>query len=155
MVHVLAPQPADRGELPLFLNIDGDVGENAPNANPQDVALVQFMLRTIGDRPGGRAVPVAEVLRQVQTTGVMDAQTIAAIRALQSTRDPGTVVDGKVSRARGYTYDGVHNYMIVALNHSMRNRYMDLYPRLDRVPGCPLEVEIAVRDAVVGTNPAG
>ena len=154
MVHVLAPQPPDRAELPVFLNIDGDVGEGAPNVNPQDIALVQYMLRTIGDRPGGRAIEVADVLRQVEPTGVMDDRTIAAIRALQSVRDPGTVVDGKVSTARGYTYDGVHNYMIVAMNHSMRNRYPDAFPRLDRVPGCPFMVEVAIRDAVLGTNPA-
>lgn len=155
MVHVLAPQPSDRVYLPVFLNIDGAVGESAPNANPQDIAFVQYILRTIGNRPRGTAIAVGEVLRQVHPTGAMDPQTIAAIRALQSTRAPGVARDGKVSSARGYTYDGVHTFMIVELNDAMRNRYPDLYPRLDRVPDCPPHVATAIRDAVIGTNPAG
>lgn len=39
MVHILAPHPK-LGTMPIFFNVDGAVGANAPNADPADVMLV-------------------------------------------------------------------------------------------------------------------
>ena len=148
MVHVLAPKPADP-RLPLFLNVDASVGENAQNSSTEDVMLVQYLLRMLGEHPAGRAHEIVPALLKVVPTGMMDADTIAAIRAMQSLTVEGGRGDGKVSPAKDYSY-GNNYYMICHLNAVARNRHKDLYPNLDHLPDCPPALREAIRRALIG-----
>ncbi|MHC4405713.1 MAG: hypothetical protein ACYTG0_39205, partial [Planctomycetota bacterium] len=49
---------------------------------------------------------------------------------------PGTVVDGRVSPARGYKYGGGY-WTIVALNAFIRKFCPKIWPRLQSFPDCP------------------
>lgn len=151
MVHVLAPRPP-HPNLPMFFNVDAAVGP-APASNiPEDVALVQFLLRLIGDNPGGMGTGVSDVLKQVTPTGVMDEKTLAAIKAVQVLEKKPT--DGRVSSAQGYKY-GATFYTIVDLNFSIRDRakFHGLWPNLDKIGGCPPTLQAAIRRAMVGQSP--
>jgi len=149
MVHVLAPRPP-LPQLPLFFNVDGAVGANAPNSNPTDIMLVQFLIRLIGNTPDGALAAQSALLQRVNPTGTMDQNTIAAIKAVQAAE--GKAVDGRVSSAQGYKYNGTY-YTIVSLNFSVRGRatFKPTWPNLDRIAGCPGQLAAAVRNALAGT----
>ena len=150
MVHVLAPRPP-HANLPVFFNVDAAVGPApAPNL-PEDVMLVQFMIRLIGDNPGGIGTGATETFRQVNPTGIMDPQTLAAIKAIQTLEKKPA--DGRVSTAIGYKYGAVF-YTIVDLNFSIRDRakFFPTWPNLDRIGGCPPMLQMAVRRALIGSS---
>jgi hypothetical protein len=141
--------------MPVFFNLHGAVGEPPALNNREDVLLVQFAFYVMGLHPlkkTGAALVAAA--RSVQMTGSVDRQTIAAIRALQAdlkSEYPGQVVDGRVSPAKGgISYGSGAYWTISCLNGVFRGRYRDLWPRVDKVPGCPGEVQQMVRREVVG-----
>lgn len=140
-MHVMAPQPADP-KLPIFFNVDESVGRQGAN-HPEDVLLVQFMLRTVAEMTPSQS-PQGESRRQrilqIPVTGFCDEATIDGIRAWQEARKEtisGTVVDGRVSPARGYFYGGVGEWTIVDVNVFFRKLFSNVWPRLQDVPGCP------------------
>jgi hypothetical protein len=146
----MAPQPSNP-QLPTFFNVNGVVGA-APAANQrEDVLLVQYLLKTIGML--GDNSPVFAACKAVSVTGVIDPKTITAITLYQQARkakNPGVVVDGRVSPAKaGYSYGG-STWTIVHMNEVVRERYQDLWPRIDKIPGCPDEVKAIVKRTVVG-----
>ncbi len=150
MVHVLGPRPP-HANLPIFFNVDSAIGPPpAPNL-PDDVMLVQFMIRLIGDNPGGMGASATETFRQVTPTGIMDPQTLAAIKAIQTLEKKQP--DGRVSTAQGYRYGAVF-YTIVDLNFSIRDRvkFYATWPNLDKVAGCPPVLQQAIRRALVGQS---
>lgn len=141
-MHVLAPKPT-HPEFQMFFNVDQSVGHNAANANPDDILLVQFLLKQLGERqPSATAAGRArrERMRNVPLTGHCCPLTIDGIRAAQeSGRDvqgPSSIVDGRVSSARGYNYGGGF-WTIVDLNYQFRHITANMWPRLQDVPGCP------------------
>ena len=76
---------------------------------------------------------------KVPISGSCDAATIDGIRAWQEGRKqdlPGTVVDGRVSPARGYFY-GSGEWTIVDLNTVFRLHFKGIWPRLQDHPNCP------------------
>ncbi|HSM59939.1 MAG TPA: hypothetical protein VK849_04035 [Longimicrobiales bacterium] len=154
MAHLLAPQPP-HPELPVFFNVDGVVGAPPADNRREDVMLVQFALEMIADSPLRENMDPALVAaaREVRVTGSIDAETVNAIQAFQlATRrafDPATVVDGRVSPARGgYSYGST--WTIARLNESVQHRNRGIGPRIDRIPGCPGELQQMVARTVVG-----
>jgi hypothetical protein len=82
---------------------------------------------------------------KVQITGVSDADTIDGIRAAQEhirQSRPGTIVDGRVSPARGYEYGGGGGWIIVFLNMQIRLRFSDIWPRLQDLVDCPPQLRM-------------
>jgi hypothetical protein len=158
MAHLLVPRHGDPS-IPVFFNVDEAVGA-APAANRrEDVLLVQFAFHVIARWPTAHTdAAVLTAARAVQVTGVIDATTIAAIRAHQDAKrrrgGVGVVIDGRVSPARGYAYGADAYWTIAHLNLSMRNRFMDLWPRIDKVPGCPAGLREMVLRTVAGTEVA-
>ena len=151
MAHLLAPQPTDP-ELPTFFNVNGVVGAQPAQNNQEDVTLVQFYFKLIADnpRPTSRPATIAAA-RQVRVTGTIDQATIQAIRVFQDGRGPGHVVDGRVSPVKGGGYDyGSGFFTIVLLNESIQHRQIDIWPRLDRIAGCPQLIAAMVKRTVVG-----
>lgn len=150
MVHVLAPRPPNE-KLPVFFNVDGVVGAAPARNLREDVMLVQFMFKFEAD--GGQVQPpeLLVAFKKVQVTGTCDGATIAAIRLSQERfkkRNPTTVADGRVSPANGYSYGGAL-YTIVHYNNIIQARCRDVWPRIDKLPGCPPDLRAAIFRAVV------
>lgn len=93
MVHILAPQPP-HVHLPILFNVDAAVGQNAPAGAPNDVMLVQFFLKLIGDNPGGLGAAHTATFKKVVPTGKMDQATIDGIKAAQASSS--ATQDGRV-----------------------------------------------------------
>jgi hypothetical protein len=147
-MHVFAPQT--RGStLSIFFNVDTSVGEKGANTSPEDVLLVQFLLHKIGEGGVGGGITQdrkARLLRVVPT-GTCDPLTIDGIRAVQEAareQRPSTIVDGRVSVARGYSY-GRGDWTIVTLNASVRAHYPRIWPRLQDFPDCPAPLRARVQ----------
>ena len=150
MVHVLAPRPPQKF-LPVFFNVDGVVGAAPAQNRREDVMLVQFMFKFEADGGQVKSPEILAAFKKVQVTGTCDAATIAAIRLTQERfkkGHPATVADGRVSPANGYSYGGAL-YTIVDYNNIIQGRCRDVWPRLDKLPGCPPDLRAAIFRAVV------
>src|SRR5262249_21793849 len=104
-MHLLLTNQRKNGSI--MFNVDAVVGENGVN-DRGDVLLVQFFLTKVAAFLGGRQ-PITGIMQKVQASGTMDRATIDAIRAFQEDGrgiNPTTVVDGRVSVARGISYNG-------------------------------------------------
>ena len=156
MAHLLAPQQY-KTTLPVFYNVDGVVGSNPAVNNREDVLLVQFAFKVIAAKPQGISSPESQkVFQAVQTTGIIDQATIDAIRAGQmevKKQKPKAVVDGRVSPASSgsYGFGGGASYFVVTLNESIQMRHTEIWPRIDKIPGCPPELTQMVIRTVRGT----
>jgi len=155
MAHLMAPQQS-KPTLPVFYNVDAVVGA-APAVNKQeDVVMVQFYFTLIAANPlsvGGTEFYSAA--SAVRITGNCDPATVNAIRALQAEvkkSQPGTIVDGRISPAQGgYGYGGGGLFAITHLNESVQHRHLDIWPRIDKINGCPPEIKWLVTRTVQGT----
>jgi len=153
MAHLFVPQPTLIA-LPVFFNVDGVVGAPPAQNKREDVLLVQFAFTVIANSPNPKTDPkVLEAAKAVKLTGVADPATIAAIRTLQEAskkQSSGKVVDGRVSPAKvGYSYGG-GTWTIANLNNSMQGRNINIWPRIDKIPGCPGELKSMVIRTVAG-----
>ena len=154
MAHLMAPQPS-HPELPVFFNVDGVVGAAPAVNNREDVLLVQFIFNVIATSPRPTTDPVLlAAARAVRLTGTIDPATITAIRAHQTvdrriSGNPNQVVDGRVSPAKGgYSYGAL--WTIAELNNNLQDRHVNIWPRIDTIPGCPAELRQMVVRAVAG-----
>jgi hypothetical protein len=88
-------------------------------------------------------------------TGVIDTPTIAAIKDIQTRHkkiNPGAIVDGRMSPAKGgYNYGG-GDWVITRLNDKVQNENKVHWPRIDKTDGCPEELEVMVVRTLVGTR---
>jgi hypothetical protein len=153
MAHLLAPKPPNP-TLPVYFNVDAVVGAQPAENRTEDVLLVQFAFHVLASSTMAQTPPeVMAAARNVSMTGTCDQATIDAIRAYQTAMRgfrPGQVADGRVSPSRGgYSYGEI--WIIVQLNESMQGRHIDLWPRIDRIPGCPQALREMVIRQVVGT----
>ena len=154
MAHLLAPQ-ASNPNLPVFFNVDGVVGAPPAANKREDVLLVQFAFKIISESAIATSEPVVtEAARAVTMSGIADPATINAIRVFQQARiargSAGTVVDGRVSPAKeGYAF-GRGIWTIVVLNESLQARNVQVWPRIDQIPGCPNELQQMVVRTVQG-----
>ena len=151
MAHLFKPQPSFV-QLPVFFNVDAVVGAAPAQNNREDVLLVQFCFQSIGAAPRSDApAELTAAAKAVTLSGTADSATISAIRALQkATARPSTVIDGRVSPAKGgYSYGG-SVWSICHLNNLLQDRFLDCWPRLDKIPGCPQEIVSMVMRTVVG-----
>ena len=139
-MHLFVPPLQQRDEvLPLFFNVDEGVGKRRPNRT-EDVLLVQFLIKAVIQKvPQGADVTMIERMSKVPVNGLCDDATIDGILAVQEAlkkRNPGVVVDGVISRARGYSY-GAAKWTIVWLNQGLRNDFPNIWPRLQDIRICP------------------
>ena len=115
---------------------------------------MQFVFNLISLRPLGTTSPaVLAAAKSVRMTGAMDTETIAAIRAVQETlkaKRPGEIVDGRVRPADGGVSPGKAVWTVRHLNRTIQTLFGDVWPRLDRIPGCPSEIQQMVRREVLG-----
>ncbi len=151
MAHLFIPTPNEE-QLPVFFNVDGAVGAQPASNNREDVLLVQFALSVIAGNPAASTHPdFLAAAKAVRITGVMDKETIHAIRQLQLKNSmPGAIADGRVSPARTGVSYGQSAYSIAVLMNSLQNRNVDIRPRIDKIPGCPAELAAMVKRTVAG-----
>lgn len=152
MAYLSAPQPP-RIELPIFFNVQGVVGAAPAQNMMEDVALVQFAFETMGKNPVATSKPeFIAACKKVKVTGMIDQETIDAIRIFQAKQSTdAAIVDGRVSPAKsGYFYGPGGMYAIVAINDALQNRFKDLWPRIDKLPGCPAVLVEMVERTVGG-----
>lgn len=146
MVQLAMFQPRDP-LIPLFFNVESSVGRQGQNSKRADILLVQYLIKKHGQRtPAPTAEGQAElkIMREVKTSGTVDDQTIRAIEAFQTgmrRKNPGTVVDGRVSVARNYGYGGGTIFTITALNGFVRRFYPEVWPRLHDLTDCPSDLK--------------
>jgi hypothetical protein len=154
MAKLLVPQVA-APVMPLFYNVEGVVGAAPAQNKKEDVLLVQFGLQKGVTHPKVTADPTAlEALKAVKLTGSADVATINAIRVVQTLLKTSTnssqVVDGRVSPAQGYDYGG-GVWVIGQLNIFMKNANKGIWPRIDKLTGCPDDVKTMVTRTLAGT----
>lgn len=154
MAHLFIAQPVIT-ELPVFFNVDGIVGASPAVNNREDVLFVQFALKMIVMHPKPNREELISACRNVKVTGNIDSTTINAIIALQTFAktklgQTGQVVDGRVSPAKGYSYGGGSYWTIVYLNDAIQDFHVDIWPRIDKIPGCPPELHALVLRTVAG-----
>jgi hypothetical protein len=153
MAHLLAPQPPNQS-LPVIFNVDGVVGAAPAQNLREDVLLVQFAFKLGALNPMGVGPEMLNALRAVQVTGSIDAATINAIRFTQQSlkkNNPGQIVDGRVSPAKGAYSFGPAIWTIVFLNKAIQARHKEIWPRLDKIEACPSELQDMVIRTLVGT----
>ncbi len=136
-MHVVAPRPSNP-QIPMFINIDSTVGKGMA-ASVEDILLVQFLLRKVGDSALAMDTDKKEAMRNVAPTGVCDDETVIGIKAFQESiqqKLPSSAVDKKVSSAHGYSY-GRGVYTIVHLQVTVRRLFPKVWPRLQDFADCP------------------
>ncbi|MBL8177053.1 MAG: hypothetical protein JNK48_20435 [Bryobacterales bacterium] len=151
MAHLFIPNPYEE-QLPVFFNVDAPVGAYPAANNREDVLLVQFAMTVIANNPVHTTHPdFLAAAKQVKTTGFIDQPTINAIRQMQLKNSmPGAIADGRVSPAKGGASYGESTYSIAILMNSLQNRNVDIWPRIDKIPGCPAELAAMVKRTVAG-----
>lgn len=154
MAHLTAPQ-VSLPTLPVFFDVDGVVGASPAQNKREDVLLVQFLLKTAGEgfAPGDPGDEFGKAVKAVRLTGTVDDATIQAIRVQQNLAkalNAQTIVDGRVSPSQGgYSY-GAH-FSIVHLNNIVQDLNLDVWPRIDKIPGFPMELKQLVTRTLAGT----
>src|SRR5262245_32973690 len=141
-MHLLLADKTDT----LFFNVDAIVGENGVNRR-EDVLLVQYFLKKVATRLAGQQ-PITQIIQKIQVSGTMDRATIDAIRAFQEDSrrlSPATVVDGRVSVARGFSYGG-GSWTIALLNQILKANFPNLWPRIQDFSDCPAEIKARVAE---------
>ena len=154
MAHLFIAQPTIV-ELPVFFNVDGVVGASPAVNNREDVLLVQFAFQMIARHPKPNREEVNAAAQTVKITATVDTATINAIKALQTFAKTeqgraGQIVDGRVSPAKGYSYGGGFYWTIVYLNDAIQDFNVDIWPRIDKIAGCPPELQAMVFRTVAG-----
>jgi len=137
-MNVFLPGPGDH----LIFNVDAPVGPGT--GSTEDILLVQFLIRKVAEKRLNAHPALKARMLKVPLSGVADAATVDGIKAAQEylKAEPGyggTVVDGRVSPARGISYGG-GVWTICVLNNTVRDLYPELWPRLQDFDGCPVAV---------------
>lgn len=122
--------------LPVLFNVSAHVGPGKPNRT-DDVFLVQFLMKKIGEH----YPKYPQTLSTLSVDGRYGPQTAAAIMACQNEwkkKRPTLTVDGVVSPQQGTSpaYGGAV-WSICQLNKSVKDKYMNQWPRMQDIPGCP------------------
>src|SRR5829696_3383867 len=103
-VNLTLIPPLGKDHPSLIFNVDHAVGINGTNT-PEDVLLVQFFLRKSTERNVRLPEDLKARMQRAPLTGICDAATIDAIKAVQERVRQlfsTAIVDGRVDRAKSY-----------------------------------------------------
>jgi hypothetical protein len=130
----------------FFWNLSANVGVRSANQR-DDVQLVQFGYFAFANNSKFPPPPALKdifgaVKPGAEYSGKEDDPLTRAIRAHEKAR--GGPQDGHVSAMKSLSYDGIHSYILVALNNNLVDLLPDDFPRLDRHNACPSRVKEAV-----------
>jgi len=142
--------------LPAFFNVDDVVGANPARNSSEDVWLVQFFMRFALDKAGVQGLSPAEaiIINSFKVTGTCDKATVDVIHMSQRFRKmqtPSVVADGRISPARaGGEYSKDSKWTIITLNHRVKELSRDVWPRIDKIPGCPPQLSDLITRTFIG-----
>lgn len=137
-------------------NVESHVGPGCPNKS-DDVQLVQFGYYCVAHlpspppncTPADMAIFKAVVPGAPYSGSPSDPLTLA-IKTHQ--RQRGGTQDGRVSPCTGASGSyGETTWMILALVGRMMDLYSQVYPRLDKCPGCPAALAAASKKTFAHT----
>jgi hypothetical protein len=162
---VEAYQLQTSGRRQFIFNLSANVGTKSPN-RPDDVALVQLGFRALArSQDFSPGLQDAEVFAAVPWDGACSERTddplVRAIRRYQSIA-PNGVVDGHVSTIKDS--DGIFRlgsskgtYILADLTAAIIEVHGDLWPRIDRIEGCPQALRNRVAELLDsgGSAPTG
>lgn len=154
--HLLVSSNSDP-VIPVIWNVDAPVGKGGAN-NSGDVYLVQYLMYKIGlaNKIPGQAALCA-VLKKIRITGSCDQPTIDGIEAYQlaaRSKNPGNVVDRKISRATSSYNYGSGSFLICQINYDYKCANWNHWPclELDQPPP-PDAVRSMVFKSLYGNEP--
>lgn len=137
---------------PKFMwNIDNSVGKGASNANPADVAFLQWYYTLAADFHLTDASH-RETYRKVKITGSCsgrDDDPLVAAILLQQKSMSHPFIDGKVNSVTGNGKAGnTYAFFLLRLEARFACMFPELWPRLDLIRNCPTTVKEAAKYAV-------
>lgn len=135
--------------LPIFFNIEGNVGDRCPNRS-DDVALVSYLMRL-----SGRFAANAEAKRICEATPVTNQCTPELIQSIRNLQAALKVqVDSRISVASPSTNYATGAFLIARFNYLVKTGNKDLWPRIDKIPDAPTppEVSMLIQAKLVGLN---
>ncbi|TCR70357.1 hypothetical protein [Bosea sp. BK604] len=141
---------ADGNHFDILWNVDCSVGKGGQNNIRTDVLYIQWYYRLATDQaetPPDRK----EIYRQVALSGActgMDSDPLVRAITLHQRSINHPQVDGRVSVATGNGKLGGSAFFVLRLGARIANMYPELWPRLDKIPHCPLEVAGAVKQTI-------
>ena len=127
-----------KGPMKHYCNLTAGVGPKQPN-RPDDVALVQYFLKSFYDDPefplSGENIEVDGVYGPTTSRAIHAFQELAAKVLGKSGQAEGLAEDGIVDRARGIFGQHRSMYTIIAMNkmyaHRRWNDYRLLWPMIE------------------------
>ena len=142
------------GHLPVFFNIDQNVGERCPNL-PEDVALVSFLLRASANAPV-LGPKTKAICMNVKITETCTPELIQSIKDYEAAW-PGTAIDAHISvvpaNTLRYASGGTrtHTFILAAINDDVRLGFPRIWPRIDLIQGAPPKVIQLVKRVLTGS----
>ena len=158
-MSMLVSKPNEE-RLPIIFNVDGVVGA-APAANkPDDVVLVKSFLRMLSDFPLNTSAAVVAACKAIVINTSSDSALIAAIKAFQDDvkkfkKDPGVVVDGRVSPAKeSFRYQLGIPWTIVQLNGQVKSaaRFGPVWPAIHLSTNCNATLSPIAKKTIFGID---
>ncbi|SFI44269.1 hypothetical protein SAMN05216304_102772 [Bosea sp. OK403] len=141
---------ADAGHFDFQWNIDCSVGKGGQNNLRADVLYIQWYYQLAANQvetpPDRKAI-----YKQVGLTGMCngtDADPLVRAITLHQRSINHPQVDGRVSVATAGGKVGASAFFVLRIGARIANMYPELWPRLEKIPGCPAEVAQASRLAI-------
>ncbi len=139
--------------LPIFFNVNQNVGNRGAPNGPEDAALVSFLLVKWAEK-GPRVPESVKAAARPVIPGPYTPALQTLIDTLQTElkkQHPTLVADGHISRAPpGATYSG-GTFIICMANYQVATAFKQQWPRLDTIPGCPPQVKALIDRVVLAT----
>lgn len=139
---VLTPDAKTAGNVKF--SVDRRVGEGQPAASREDVLLVQFCLQLIRE---SNASFRNQIPQQKMNGDPQDGAMRLGIVVFQN-QSPAMAKDGFVSPFNKHAYGSPGVFTLSLMQGTIIARHTGanaVWPRMDKIPGCPGELATAVR----------
>lgn len=141
---------SDGDHFDILWNVDCSVGRSGQNNVRADVLYIQWYYRLAlvqPETPMDRKALYGAVQLTGSCSGTDSDPLVQAIFAHQRAINHPQP-DGRVSVATGSGKIGGAAFFVLRLGARIANMYPEVWPRLDKISGCPPEVAEAVRKAI-------
>jgi hypothetical protein len=131
-------------------NVDCSVGKGGANSLAADVSYVQWYY-TLAAQHTLTSPDRKAIYQNVRVTGGClgtDADPLVAAIVAHQRGLAHSQVDGRVSVATGSGMLGEQAFFVLRIGARLADMYPGAWPRLDLIPGCPVNVAQEVRAAI-------
>lgn len=140
----------DGNHFDILWNVDCSVGRGGQNNLPTDVSYIQWyytLAATHSLTPPDRKAIYAAVKVTGKCSGLDTDPLVAAIMSHQRALSHPQV-DGRISVATGSGKLGGSAFFVLRLGARLAHMYPEVWPRLDKITGCPAGVAQAVKQTI-------